>query len=86
MGPSQTVVLGIQDHDSRLWRMRRDFLRTQGYSPIVRNSGGLAVVLDEGVLNVSIILPEAKQAIDISTGYEVMLAFVRLLFPKQMGK
>ena len=66
--------------------MGQNFLRTQGYSPIVRNSGGLAVVLDEGVLNVSIILPEAKQAIDIPTGYEVMLAFVELLFPEADGK
>ena len=52
----------------------------------MRNSGGLAVVLDEGVLNVSIILPEAKYLIDIPTGYEVMLAFVELLFPEADGK
>ncbi|WP_427138161.1 lipoate--protein ligase family protein [Psychrobacillus psychrodurans] len=83
---SQTVVLGIQDHRLPFVEDAQDFLRTQGYSPIVRNSGGLAVVLDEGVLNVSIILPEAKQAIDIPTGYEVMLAFVELLFPEAGGK
>ncbi|MFJ7825596.1 biotin/lipoate A/B protein ligase family protein [Psychrobacillus sp. NPDC096623] len=82
----QAVVLGIQDHRLPFIEDAQDFLRTQGFSPIVRNSGGLAVVLDEGVLNVSIILPEAKQAIDIPTGYEVMLAFVQLLFPEAEGK
>lgn len=82
----QTVVLGIQDHRLPFVEDAQDFLRTQGYTPIVRNSGGLAVVLDEGVLNISIILSEVEQAIDIPTGYEVMLEFVQLLFPEAEGK
>lgn len=81
-----TVVLGIQDHRLPFVDDAQEFLRTQGYAPIVRNSGGLAVVLDEGVLNVSIVLSELMKSIDISTGYEVMLAFVRLLFPEAEGK
>lgn len=81
-----TVVLGIQDHRLPFVDDAQEFLRTQGYAPIVRNSGGLAVVLDEGVLNVSIILSELGKPIDISTGYEVMLAFVRLLFPEAERK
>jgi octanoyl-[GcvH]:protein N-octanoyltransferase len=82
----QTVVLGIQDHRLPFVEDAQDFLRTQGYTPIVRNSGGLAVVLDEGVLNISIVLSEQAQSIDISAGYEVMLAFIRLLFPEAEGK
>lgn len=81
-----TVVLGIQDHRLPFVEDAQNFLRTQGYSPIVRNSGGLAVVLDEGVLNISIVLSEIDQSIDIPTGYEVMLEFVRLLFPEAEGK
>lgn len=42
----------------------------------------MAVVLDQGVLNVSIVLSEKDTSIDISTGYDVMLAFIRLLFPE----
>ena len=57
-------------------------IENAGYKPIVRNSGGLAVVLDEGVLNISIVLSEKDTAIDIPAGYEVMLAFVRMLFPE----
>ncbi|QFF97884.1 lipoate--protein ligase family protein [Psychrobacillus glaciei] len=83
---TNTVVLGIQDHRLPFVDDAQNFLRTQGFAPIVRNSGGLAVVLDDGVLNVSIVLSENKQSIDISTGYEVMLEFVKLLFPEAEGK
>lgn len=82
----QTVVMGIQDHRLPFVEEAQDFLRTRGYNPIVRNSGGLAVVLDEGVLNISIVLSEKENSIDIPTGYEVMLAFVELLFPEAEGK
>ena len=82
----QTVVMGIQDHRLPFVEGAQDFLRTRGYNPIVRNSGGLAVVLDEGVLNISIVLSEKENSIDIPTGYEVMLAFVQQLFPEAQGK
>lgn len=79
---NQTVVLGIQDHRLPHIEEAIPMLENAGYNTIVRNSGGLAVVLDEGVLNISIVLSEQDTAIDIPTGYEVMLAFVRLLFPE----
>lgn len=78
----ETVVLGIQDH--RLPYLSEAIVRLEkaGYQSIVRNSGGLAVVLDKGILNISMLLSEQDTAIDISTGYEVMLEFVRMLFPE----
>lgn len=79
---SPTVVLGIQDHRLPHIGDAIPVLENAGYNVIVRNSGGLAVVLDEGVLNLSIVLSEQDSAIDISTGYEVMLAFIRMLFPE----
>ena len=78
----QTVVLGIQDHRLPHIEQAVPMVEQAGYKTIVRNSGGLAVVLDEGVLNISIVLSEQDSAIDIPTGYEVMLAFVRMLFPE----
>lgn len=77
-----TVVLGTQDHRLPFINEAIDLLTEQGYTPIVRNSGGLAVVLDEGILNVSIVLSEREHKIDIPVGYEIMLAFIRLLFPE----
>lgn len=78
----KTVVLGIQDH--RLPYISEAVVRLEkaGYKSIVRNSGGLAVVLDKGILNISMVLSERDTAIDIPTGYEVMLEFVRMLFPE----
>jgi octanoyl-[GcvH]:protein N-octanoyltransferase len=78
----QTIVLGIQDHRLPHIEEAIPMLQNAGYHVIVRNSGGLAVVLDKGVLNISIVLSEHDTAIDIPAGYEVMLGFVRRLFPE----
>lgn len=78
----QTVVLGIQDHRLPFIEQGMDYLRTQGFTPIVRNSGGLAVVLDEGVLNLSLVFSEQEGGIDIPAGYEAMVDFVKLLIPE----
>jgi octanoyl-[GcvH]:protein N-octanoyltransferase len=73
----QTVVLGIQDTKLPYLDEGVRFLREQGWRVIVRNSGGLAVVLDEGVLNVSLIFPDTKKGIDIDRGYEAMAELVQ---------
>lgn len=77
-----TVVLGIQDHRLPHIVEANQLLKERGYTPIVRNSGGLAVVLDAGVLNISVVLSEKESAIDIPEGYEMMLELVRMLFPE----
>lgn len=77
-----SVVLGIQDHRLPHIHEAMAQLAMNGYHPIVRNSGGLAVVLDEGILNVSLVFSERTQTLSIDDGYEAMLAFVRLLFPE----
>ncbi|MDX1771771.1 MAG: lipoate--protein ligase family protein [Planococcaceae bacterium] len=77
----QTVVLGIQDHRLPYIAEGREVLEQQGYQSIVRNSGGLAVVLDKGVLNVSIVLSEKEKALDIGAGYDIMVEFIQHIFP-----
>lgn len=59
-----------------------EYLESNGYHPIVRNSGGLAVVLDAGVLNISLVVSEKDHAIDIPAGYDMMLELVQSLFPE----
>jgi len=76
-----TVVLGIQDHRVPHISNARELLATHGFQSIVRNSGGLAVVLDKGVLNVSIVVSEKEHAIDIGDGYDIMVEFIRHVFP-----
>lgn len=76
----KTIVLGIQD--TRLPHLSEalEFLHNQGYQTIVRNSGGLAVVLDKDVLNISLILPEREKGIDINSGYDTMWQLIKMMF------
>ncbi|WP_281216977.1 lipoate--protein ligase family protein [Lysinibacillus capsici] len=81
-----SVVLGIQDHRLPYVQQGMELLESRGYHPIVRNSGGLAVVLDEGVLNISIVLSEQKESLSINDGYDVMVDLVKGLFPEVAEK
>ncbi|MDN4492063.1 lipoate--protein ligase family protein [Ureibacillus aquaedulcis] len=81
-----TVVLGIQDHRLPYVQEGIQYLHSRNYQAIVRNSGGLAVVLDSGVLNISIILSERVGAININEGYDVMVDLIKLLFPEACDK
>jgi octanoyl-[GcvH]:protein N-octanoyltransferase len=50
-------VLGQQDARLPYAQQAMEWLRSSNYMPIVRNSGGAAVPLDEGVVNISLIFP-----------------------------
>lgn len=77
-----SVVLGIQDHRLPHLQHGKAYLQQHGYTPIVRNSGGLAVVLDSGILNVSLIMSEHDTRLSIDDAYEAMVSLIRLLFPE----
>jgi octanoyl-[GcvH]:protein N-octanoyltransferase len=76
----QTVVLGIQDTKLPYLKDGIAFLEQAGYKCIVRNSGGLAVVLDKGIFNLTLVLPEADKRIDINRGYEAMFLLIKEMF------
>ncbi|WP_243839547.1 lipoate--protein ligase family protein [Shouchella lehensis] len=76
-----TIVLGTQDSRLDYINEAITFLKKNNYHVVVRNSGGLAVLLDDGVLNLSLIFPgETTSSID--AGYERMVALIRALFPQ----
>ncbi|RXJ02745.1 lipoate--protein ligase family protein [Anaerobacillus alkaliphilus] len=75
----QTIVLGIQDSRLPFIKEGIQFLQNHSFEPIVRNSGGLAVVLDEGILNISLIMKEDKQ-ISINSGYDAMYELIQKMF------
>jgi octanoyl-[GcvH]:protein N-octanoyltransferase len=77
-----TIVLGIQDTKLPYLQDGVQYLKDQGYRVIVRNSGGLSVVLDAGVLNVSLVFPETEKGIDIDRGYDTMWELVKKMFAK----
>lgn len=76
----RTIVLGIQDSKLPFLDKGVSLLEEKGYQVIVRNSGGLAVVLDDGVLNLSLIFPETARKIDINRGYDAMWALIKTMF------
>lgn len=71
-----TVVLGTPDARLPFIDEAVHMLNDYQHHVIVRNSGGLAVVLDEGILNISLILPDANH-LSINKGYEIMLHFIQ---------
>lgn len=79
---SPYIILGLQD--ARLPELSHglNFFSDAGYDYIVRNSGGLGVVLDEGVLNISLILPKADFQY-IENGYDIMVELITEMFPER---
>jgi len=75
----KTVVLGTPDTRLPFIKKGVQYLAQQGYHVIVRNSGGLAVALDQGVLNMSLVLPNMKQ-LSIDAAYDKMYTFIRQMF------
>lgn len=69
----QLMFLGMQDTKLPHFEEALSVFEEAGYDYVVRNSGGLGVVGDEGVINFSIILPnEDRFALSIDEGYQVM--------------
>jgi len=77
-----TVVLGIPDAKLPHIDEGLQYLNDQGFKAVVRNSGGLAVVLDQGVLNLSFVFPDSKD-VDIHEGYDAMVQFIQRLFQEE---
>ena len=78
---SPYIILGLQDARLPKLSYGLDYISDAGFDYIVRNSGGLGVVLDEGVLNLSLILPKADFQY-IENGYDIMTELVTKMFPE----
>lgn len=75
------IILGMMDTKLPYLEDGIQLLEQAGYTVRVRPAGGLGVVADEGILNLSLILAEDEnEKISIDDGYEVMLALVRQVF------
>ncbi|WP_036745902.1 lipoyl protein ligase domain-containing protein [Paenibacillus sp. UNC451MF] len=73
----RAFVMGLRDSRLPYAREAKRWLEDQGYSVAVRNSGGAAVPLDLGVVNVSLILPKRQGQIDFRQDFETMYSLVR---------
>lgn len=70
-------IMGLRDRQLPDAMRAKAWLEQEGYPAIVRHSGGAAVPLDSGVVNVSLILPKAIERLDFRHDFEVMVAFLR---------
>jgi len=73
----RALVMGLRDSRLPQAADARHWLEAQGYSVAVRNSGGAAVPLDLGVVNVSLILPKKQGQIDFRSDFETMYRLIQ---------
>lgn len=79
-----TFILGMKDSRIKNLDLGLQKILQQNYQPILRNSGGLGVIADAGVLNVSLILPSANdETISIDFGYEEMFTLIQQVYGKE---
>jgi octanoyl-[GcvH]:protein N-octanoyltransferase len=73
---ANALVLGLRDRRLPLADRAIESLRAQGVDIIVRNSGGTAVPLDLGVVNLSLILPTPENPLNFHEDFQYMAAIV----------
>lgn len=81
----KTIVLGIPDGRLPYLTEGVHYLQKEGYKVVIRNSGGLAVALDEGVINLSLVVPGVRD-LSIHDCYEAMVSFVQYMFRDMTDK
>lgn len=82
----QAMILGMKD--TRVTNLKNGLavLKLAGYSAVIRNSGGLGVIADKGILNVSLILPNPKEKkLGIDDAYTLMWSWLQAAFATKSG-
>lgn len=83
----QTVILGMKDTRTPFLADGIKVIQHAGFTPVIRSAGGLGIISDQGILNISLIFPqEDENRISIDEGYEKMLALTRQAFPVYADK
>ncbi|MFD1670558.1 lipoate--protein ligase family protein [Agrilactobacillus yilanensis] len=75
-----SIILGMMDTKLPYFSEALQVLNQQQKHYFIRNSGGLAVASDAGILNVSLCLPNYKDA-GIDAAYNQMVTWVQRAFP-----
>ncbi len=79
----QTVILGMKDTRAPYLSDGIKELRKLGFTPVVRNSGGLGIISDHGILNISLIFPQSEETkISIDDAYNKMLVLTKMALPE----
>lgn len=70
-------VLGLRDRQLPCIQQAITWLEDQGYAVAVRNSGGSAVPLDAGVVNISLVIPKAYCSLNLRDDFKIMIQLLR---------
>lgn len=76
-----TLILGINDRHLPKLSAGLNRLTHHQYDYFLRNSGGLAVISDPGVLNISLFIPDGQQKLTVDNAYEVIANLIKQTFP-----
>lgn len=78
----RAFVMGLRDSKLPCAKQAQAELMQEGYAVAVRNSGGAAVPLDSGIVNVTMILPKVEGDMDFHIDFERMYRFLQLVLSK----
>ena len=70
----KAFILGLRDRRLPYAQEGMSVLEQQGFQVTVRNSGGAAVPLDSGVVNISMILPNTAGSLDFRQDFQSMVS------------
>lgn len=73
----QAFVVGLRDRKLPCAGQAMEWLRARGYSVGVRNSGGAAVPLDPGVVNISVVQPIKEGQLDFHDDFKRMVRLIQ---------
>lgn len=81
-----TVILGMRD--ARLPHLSEGvaLLAAQGWQTVVRHFGGLAVVADDGVLNVTFVCDNRKRQWSVDAAYQWVTERLQAALPEAAGR
>lgn len=82
----KTLILGMKDSRVTYFGDALKTVQKEDYRLILRNAGGLGVISDAGVLNISLILPKQTiSALSIDDGYQAMVDWLEQTRFGKMG-
>jgi octanoyl-[GcvH]:protein N-octanoyltransferase len=73
----KAFVLGLRDRQLPYIKQAISWLESNGNIVAVRNSGGAAVPLDAGVVNISLVMPKPNHTINFRDDFETMIELLR---------
>lgn len=77
-----TLILGMKDTRVTHLLPALERVKQLNYYPIVRNAGGLGVISDKGVLNISLIFKKTEQLSSTDEAYKKMYHLTQQAFPE----